>query len=178
MAASTRQVVINVPTPNVMIRELRAEDRDAWLELRERLWPDFSREELTREEAEILADPERNCVLVADAGEGGLVGFVEASIRDWAEGCSSRPVGYVEAWYVDPRFRRTGIGRRLIGAAERWALSRGCLEMGSDAELANEVSRHAHRSLGFSEVLQIVAFAKRLEPGSKDRPGGGGPEIR
>lgn len=102
-------------------------------------------------------------MLVAASDNGNLVGFVEVSLRDWAEGCSTRPVGYIEAWYVNPSYRRTGIGRRLIEAAERWARSRGCTEMGSDAELGNEVSHCAHAALGYSEVVRLVLFCKRLK---------------
>jgi len=146
----------------VEIRGLRPDERDAWLGLRERLWPDFTREELTAEEEEILADPRRNAVLVAAAPGGQLVGFVEVALRDWAEGCRTHPVGYIEAWYVEPEHRRAGVGRALLEAAERWAASRGCTEMGSDAELANHVSQAAHAALGYSEVLRIVLFSKKL----------------
>jgi aminoglycoside 6'-N-acetyltransferase I len=72
-------------------------------------------------------------------------------------------VGYLEAWYVKREYRRRGVGRLLIEAAERWAWSRGCTEMGSDAELHNEVSQQAHGALGYSEVLRVVLFSKRLE---------------
>ncbi len=145
------------------IRELRSDEHQAWLGLRELLWPDFTREELTREQAEILADSRRNRVLVAASPGGELVGFAEVSVRDWAEGCCTRPVGYIEAWYVRPSYRRTGIGRRLIEAAEDWALSRGCTEMGSDADLWNEVSHRAHAALGYAEVGRAVLFSKRLD---------------
>jgi aminoglycoside 6'-N-acetyltransferase I len=79
-------------------------------------------------------------------------------------------VGYIEAWYVKPEHRRSGIGRRLIEAAEQWTLSRGCTEMGSDAELHNEVSHAAHRALGFVEGIRVVQFSKKL----KSEAGGGG----
>jgi aminoglycoside 6'-N-acetyltransferase I len=147
----------------VEIRKLGNDERGEWLHLRESLWPDFSREELSREQEDILADSGKNCVFVA-AIPGGLVGFVEVSIREWAEGCGTRPVGYIEAWYVKPEHRRSGIGRELIDAAERWALARGCTEMGSDAELQNVVSRDAHRELGYSEVIRVVLFSKKLVP--------------
>jgi aminoglycoside 6'-N-acetyltransferase I len=144
------------------IRPLRPDEHLAWLTLRQRLWPDFSAEELTREQQEILADSERNRVLVAAAPGGELVGFVEVSLRDWAEGCVTSPVGYIEGWYVEPSHRRRGVGRSLIHAAERWAASRGCTEMGSDAELPNGVSHAAHRALGYAEVVRIVCYSKRL----------------
>lgn len=75
---------------------------------------------------------------------------------------STRPVGYIEAWYVQPEHRRSGIGRRLVEAAEGWVLSRGCTEMGSDADLGNEISHRAHRALLYTEVTRLVLFSKKL----------------
>jgi aminoglycoside 6'-N-acetyltransferase I len=80
---------------------------------------------------------------------GGLCGFVEASVRPMADGCTTHPVGYVEGWYVDPDVRQKGVGRALVGAAEAWAVSRGCREMASDAHLDNAAGVVAHRALGF-----------------------------
>ena len=56
------------------------------------------------------------------------------------------------------------MGRRLIEAAEQWARSRGCTEMGSDAEIANTLSHRAHAALGYEEIERVVSFAKRLIP--------------
>jgi aminoglycoside 6'-N-acetyltransferase I len=144
----------------VEIRQLDRSEHDAWLRLREQLWPDVPRSQLASEQREILADPERNAVFVAALPE--LAAFVEVSIRDWAEGCTTRPVGYLEAWYVAPPHRQSGIGRRLIQAAENWARQHGCTEMGSDADLWNEISHAAHRAVGYTEVGRSVLFSKRL----------------
>ena len=148
----------------VEVRELRPSERGQWLTLRERLWPDFSRADLTPEEAALLADTSRSGIFVAVVPGGELAGFVEVSVREWAEGCATRPVGYLEGWYVEPQHRRLGIGRRLIEAAERWSLVRGCTEMGSDADINNEVSQRAHRALGYGEVGRAVLFSKKLRP--------------
>jgi aminoglycoside 6'-N-acetyltransferase I len=146
----------------VEIRELRREEHERWLRLRKRLWPETTPAQLALEAEEIVADPDRNGVLVAAPRGGEPVGFVEVAIRDWAEGCDTRPVGYLEAWYVDAEHRRSGLGRRLVEAAERWASARGCTEMGSDAELQNVVSHKAHRALGYVEVGPVVLFSKKL----------------
>src|SRR5262245_57432926 len=100
----------------VEIRGLRPDEHHTWLRLRELLWPETSREELAREQEEILADLERKSVLVATSPDGELVGFVEVALRDWAEGCCTRPVGYIEGWYVEPGHRRSGVGRKLVAA--------------------------------------------------------------
>lgn len=39
-------------------------------------------------------------VWVAEDASGRLLGFVELSLRPYAEGCASSPVPYIEAWYV------------------------------------------------------------------------------
>jgi aminoglycoside 6'-N-acetyltransferase I len=149
----------------VEVRPLRATEYGAWLALRERLWPESARDLLTREQLDIIADSERNAVLVAGTPGGPLIGFIELAIRDWAEGCDTQPVGYIEGWYVEPAYRRTGVGRRLVEAGEAWARGRGCTEMGSDADLANDTSHRAHRALGYREVERIVLFSKRITEG-------------
>jgi aminoglycoside 6'-N-acetyltransferase I len=101
-------------------------------------------------------------VLVADRGDGWLAGFVEIGSRNYAEGCETSPIAYLEGWYVDPDARRKGLGRRLQRAAEDWARGNGFTEMASDAELHNDVSLGAHLSLGFEEVERQVCFRKRL----------------
>jgi aminoglycoside 6'-N-acetyltransferase I len=132
--------------------------------LRRLLWPGHALDELVFEQGEILADGARQAVLVAARPDGTLAGFIELAMRPWAEGCTSRPVGYVEGWYVRPEHRRSGVGRALMEAAERWSAAHGSAELASDAELANTLSQAAHRALGFEEVERTVAFAKRLKP--------------
>ena len=147
------------------IRTIRPEEYEAWLELRVRLWPDHTLEELKQDQLRILRDLSRNTVIVAELPDGQLVGFLEASIREWAEGCSTEPVGYIEGWFVDASHRSSGIGRLLVEAAEAWARAKGCSEMGSDAELWNEESHKAHLALGFTEATRLVCFSKSLRSG-------------
>ena len=133
------------PQERVEIGELSVREHEAWLVLRERLWPEDPKEDLVSGMDVILDDPRRNAVFVARLhGSGGeLVGFVEAALRDWAEGCRTRPVGYIEGWYVAPEHRRSGVGRALVTAAEVWAHGLGCRESGSDAVADNVPSARA-----------------------------------
>ena len=101
-------------------------------------------------------------VFVAERDDGSVCGFVEVGTRGYADGCESSPVGYIEAWYVDPDVRRRGIGRALFQAAEAWARDAGYSEMGSDALLDNSVSHQAHIAIGYEEVGRIVQFRKPL----------------
>jgi len=144
------------------IHPVRPEEYPAWLEMRQALWPDAELEELGAEQVEILAEPEQNGVFMAALPSGEPTGFIEVSLRHWAEGCSTHPVGYIEGWFVREAYRRNGIGGRLIAAAEDWAREQGCSEMGSDAEIWNEVSLQAHQALGYQEANRLVTFSKRL----------------
>jgi hypothetical protein len=81
-------------------------------------------------------------------------------VRACAEDCDTRPVGYVEGWFVDPDVRRQGVGRALVAAAEHWAATQGCHEMASDAAITNQVSIDAQKALGFEESSRAVHFRK------------------
>lgn len=144
------------------IHPVRPEEYPAWLEMRYALWPDAELDELRAEQAEILAEPGRNAVLAATLPGWEVIGFIEVSLRDYAEGCSTSPVGYIEGWYVAEAYRRTGVGGALVRAAEAWARGKGCTEMGSDTELDNEISQKAHEALGYTEAGRQVTFWKRL----------------
>ncbi|MCA8969871.1 MAG: GNAT family N-acetyltransferase [Planctomycetes bacterium] len=148
----------------VSVREARSQDRDAWLALRSALWPGAAeehREEITRY-FEAREATRVGFVCVAEAEEGDLVGFAEVSIRSFAEGCTFPPVAYLEGWYVAPVWRKQGVGRALVLAAEAWGRARGCREFASDTEAENEVSRLAHRALGFDDLGAIRCFRKVL----------------
>ena len=144
------------------VRRLRPGDESEWLRMRIALWPRHSPEELRREMKGILANAPREAVLLAEKRNGGLCGFAEVSLKDSAPGCATRPIGYLEAWYVDPDQRRHGVGRLLVQAAEEWVREQGCQEMASDAESDNTVSRKAHAALGFEEVECLAHFRKRV----------------
>ena len=146
----------------ISTRIARPMDRAEWLRMRKALWDNCPDEQQEREIDEILSS-ETEVVLFAERPDGGLCGFLEASLRSRADGCDSTPVGYIEGWYVDPDIRRNGVGRALVSAAEAWARSRGCRQMASDAELWNEVSHQAHGALGYEETARLVLFKKNLD---------------
>ncbi len=146
----------------MLIRRVTVEDWDEMLRMRLDLWPDSTAADLRNELPSWLKDESRLTVLVAERDGGGLAGFVEAGIRDVAEDCETRDVGYVEGWYVDADLRRQGLGRMLVRAAEDWARSRGCAEMASDCYLTNEVSLAAHLRVGYEETSRLIHFRKKL----------------
>ncbi len=142
------------------IRPATETDLPAWYALRIQLWPDADSPQDEEEMRVFLNDPAWR-ILLAEAN-GQVIGFLEAHLRDYAEGCDTEPVGYLEGWFVVESFRRRGIGAALVRAAEDWARRQDCAEMASDAELHNLGSQQAHEALGYEEVERVVLFRKTL----------------
>ena len=145
------------------VRPVAPADAAQWRRMRLALWPDSVPDSVPDEIDQFFTGllHEPLAVLVADDG-GALVGFVELSIRNIAEGCSTDRVAYLEGWWVDVGKRRQGIGRALVRAAEEWGRAQGCSEFASDTEIDNEDSAKAHAALGFEEVERIRCFRKSL----------------
>lgn len=155
-----------MPDPSATrVRPVEPRDRDAWVKMRAALYDGEDIEALASEVDAFLAEGEARdlvAVLVAERRGPSLLGFVEIGLRSYAEGCVASPVPYVEGWFVAAEARRTGIGRALIDAAERWTLENGYRELASDALIDNVTSERAHKALGFQEVERSIHFRKRL----------------
>ena len=143
------------------IRHATAADKPEWIRMRQGLWPEAPSDYLSKDLDDFLTASDQTAFVAARA-DGGLVAFIEVRLRDYAEGCESSPVGYIEAWYVDPHMRGQKLGRDLVHAAESWAREKGCIEMASDTWLENEPSIQAHLRLGYYEIERLVHFVKRL----------------
>ena len=146
---------------NVIVRVMGSEDRAAWSRMRSELWPSETLEEHAVGVDEVLRD-DHAWGFIAETVEGVPAGFAELAIRKYANGCTSRPVPFLEGIWVRPDLRGRGIGAQLIARAAAFAAGRGFTEMGSDAEIANHASHAAHRGWGFSETERVVYFRKDL----------------
>lgn len=153
------------------VRPIEARDLATWIAMRCALHADEDPDDLAAEAAAFVAGGHvvgLESVLVAEAPGAIIAGYVEIGLRNYAEGCTSSPVPYVEAWYVAPGFRRAGVGARLIGAVEDWSREHGHTELASDALIDNLTSEKAHKALGFEEVERSIHFRKALSRGSSE----------
>lgn len=148
---------------NVTVRQMGISDRLAWAEMRSALWPEESPEAHAESIGEILASVDA-WGFIAETASRAAAGFAELAIRKYANGCTSRPVPFLEGIWVKEEFRRQGVGIRLIRHIECFLIDRGFQEIGSDAEIDNRASHAAHLGWGFFETEKVVYFRKPLKP--------------
>src|SRR5262245_41098212 len=91
----------------------------------------------------------------------GRHGFAEVGLRSHADGCDpARPACYLEGWYIAEEFRRGGIIRRLLSAAENWTRSHGCVEMASDTWIRQPTFAELPRSVGLRSRRSVRALSQ------------------
>ena len=145
---------------DITIRRVTQEDKAEWLRMRKGIWPEWADEYLGVDLDHILASD--NDVVFFACVDGKPIGLTEARIREYGEGCSTSPVGYLEGWFVQEEYRGKGVVGIMTQAAEDWIREKGCTEVASDTWLENEPSIRAHVKMGYVEVERLVHYVKRL----------------
>ncbi len=147
------------------IREVTADDMQAWVGLRHALWPHHPPEELRPEADRILVSPNEVCLL-AFSPKDHPIGFIEGAIY---QGCRD-PYAHVEGWYVAPEQRHQGLGRKLVGELEQWCLHRSIRVLTSDTDPGFPLSPGAHARSGFRRLAEMTLFIKELKVSGSDTP--------
>jgi aminoglycoside 6'-N-acetyltransferase I len=143
----------------ITIKEATKDNLEEWVTLRSKLWPPSAEDDFKKEALEILSDPKSSAFLAFD---NSFIGLVEISIHDYADGCDTRNVGFIEGLYVESDYRRKGIAKLLIKKSFEWFKAKGCKEVASDSLIGNQASIDFHLALGFNEVERVVKFARLL----------------
>jgi len=144
-----------------MIRKATKKDMDAVAALATLLWPDHAVEELAAEYAPLLRDDD--CAVFLASDDVRDAGFAQVQLRrDYVEGTSTSPVGYLEGIFVREDCRGKGVARQLLRRCEAWAREKGCTEFASDCEIGNQESLKFHLKTGFTEANRIICFVKEL----------------
>ncbi len=142
-----------------MIRFLNGQDFSAWATLVEELWK-LTEEEKVKEFNDLMTSEKDILIGYFD---NSLVGWIQVSLRtDYVAGTHSSPVGFIEGIVVTKTRRKEGIAKTLVEEAKKYALSKGCSEMGSDVEIDNEASIAFHKKIGFTEEERVVCFSKKI----------------
>jgi aminoglycoside 6'-N-acetyltransferase I len=152
--------VATIAAMECRIRAMGPADRAVWAAMRSQLWPDETRDGHLAMIDEILAS-DAAWGFIAEVA-GNAAGFAELAIRNYANGCETRPVPFLEGIWVEARLRRRGIGARLLAHIEAFVGARGFREIGSDALVDDRASHAAHAAWGFTETERVVYFRKSL----------------
>lgn len=107
--------------------------------------------------AEAIGRP-GHAVLVARRGAGERLGFVHAHLDESV--FTGETVGYVSVVAVTAAAAGTGVGRRLMEAAEEWAVTQGCALITLEVFASNTTARAVYARLGYQE--QTLKLVKQL----------------
>lgn len=144
-----------------MIRRATKDDATVIAQLAVKMWDGHSVPELAAEMEQLLT--QENAAIFLHMEQDQAVGFAQCQLRrDYVEGTSTSPVGYLEGVFVEEAFQGRGYARQLVTACEEWAKEQGCTEFASDCELSNTASLAFHLHTGFTVANRIICFTKKL----------------
>ena len=119
-----------------------------------------------RRRLEVVLENENHHVVVASRDER-LVGWMHVEHRESVvTGSQAELMGLV----VDPAMRRSGIGRELVAAAERWAFASGHTALRIRSNVVREQSHPFYESLGYERKKTQHVYLKSLT--AAPAPGG------
>ena len=72
------------------------------------------------------------------------------------------PLAEVGGIVVDSRYRRIGVGRSLLEAAEQWARQNGLATLRLRSNLQRDDAQAFYRRLGYAEIAASTLFSKVL----------------
>jgi GNAT superfamily N-acetyltransferase len=118
---------------------------------------EMSTAELQRRCDEVAAAPE-HCALVAETA-GRVVGLMHVFARPALENPRE---AVVQAIVVDAAFRRFGVGRELMTAAENWGRERGCRFVVLSSNTARAPAHAFYAELGYRVSATSLILRKEL----------------
>lgn len=87
--------------------------------------------------------------------EGRIVGSVMAGYEGHR--------GWINYLAVHPDYRRAGLGRQLMAAAEKRLLNLGCPKINLQVRTSNAAAIGFYQSIGFAQD-EVISYGKRLIP--------------
>jgi len=141
----------------IAVRHMTHEDACAVAMLTTQLGYPATEDEI-RSRYDLIMERRDSCLFVAQGGEL-IVGWIHVQAMYLLE-CGAR----AEIWglVVSETARGTGVGRRLVHAAEQWALGRGLGMMALRSNQLRTDARGFYEHLGYKVTKTQNAFRKNL----------------
>ena len=145
------------PPAPIRLRPMTAGDVADSAPLLAQLGYPMTLDELAQRVREVLATP-HHLLLIAETG-GRLAGLVHVYVRPAIENPRE---AVVQALVVDERWRRAGVGRRLMMAAERWGKDQDCRSVVLSSNTARLPAHAFYTALGYRLAATSCIFRKPL----------------
>ena len=107
----------------------------------------------------VLAAPEHS-LLAAECG-GRVVALMHVFARPALENPRE---AVVQAIVVDEQYRRSGIGRQLLAAAERWGREHDCRSLMLSSNVVRAPAHAFYAALGYRVAATAYVLRKELTP--------------
>jgi GNAT superfamily N-acetyltransferase len=143
----------------VRLRPMLEADIGACRSLLAQLGYDMTAAELGRRFAEVSVAPE-HALLVAETA-GRVAGMMHVFARPAVENPRE---AVVQSIVVDAAFRRAGVGRHLMAAAEQWGGEHGCRSVVLSSNIARTPAHAFYAALGYRVSATSLILRKDLSP--------------
>ena len=116
-------------------------------------------ESQTKEWLDVILNYNKHCAIVATDTDGILCGWVVVEKRVSLEtGCKAEISGLV----TGSKFRRLGVGKKLVLACENWAIQEGLGELVVASNIQRKESHVFYKNIGFSLKKTSHKYEKSL----------------
>jgi GNAT superfamily N-acetyltransferase len=146
-------------TRSVRLRPITGDDVAQCLSLLAQLGYQMTLDEAMHRVDEVTATPGHQALAAETAGR--IVGLLHVFARPALENPRE---AVVQAIVVDEAFRRAGIGRTLLAAAERWGRERDCRSVVLSSNVTRASAHAFYAALGYRISATSYVLRKDLSP--------------
>jgi GNAT superfamily N-acetyltransferase len=116
-------------------------------------------DDLAQRLSRFLSRPDDHVILAALDDVSRVIGWIHVGRRESLE---TRPRAEILGLVVDGAFRRAGVGRALMSAAEEWAVARGFDEVILRSNVVRPESHPFYESIGYARVKTQHVYTKAV----------------
>lgn len=147
------------PADRLAIRRAHLSDAPAVAELTGQLGYPTPEKEMSDRLAHLIRHPRFGAVLIAEASDGRIVGWLHVSVTPLLE----VPLrAEVNGLIIAEGLRSSGSGAKLLQAAEAWAKAKGCTSMSVRSNVVRDRAHAFYLRNGYEHYKTQKAFRKAL----------------